>query len=345
MKLDGLQAGRAVAAIMVVAFHGNIFILPDRLYDGDRASAAFNMGYAGVEFFFVLSGFIMVFAHRRDFGIPARFTTFMAKRIVRIYPIYWIIFAILTVGYLLVPSMGPELARDPVAIATSFLLWPMPYDPIMSVAWTLKHEMLFYLVFSLLILHPTLGAMVFGIWIMVCFVSSSVLQMGYPWDFVFSVYNVLFLLGVAAALTYQRLDVLTARVLLVAGSIGFLAVGLSEAIGDVVWDFELRTICFGLTAAVVVLGLAAGSLRPPAWLTFLGDASYAIYLVHLPALSVLAIVLKKLGAPWDLPPLAMLLFVSLLATGAGAIAHFLIERPVLEWLNARIRKPAARAEG
>ena len=60
-KLDGLQAGRAIAALMVVAFHANVFILPSKIFDGVGAGSVFNMGYAGVEFFFVLSGFIMFF--------------------------------------------------------------------------------------------------------------------------------------------------------------------------------------------------------------------------------------------------------------------------------------------
>ncbi len=54
-KLDGLQCGRAVATLMIVAFHANVFILPDRLLDGVKASRVFNMGYAGVELFFVLA--------------------------------------------------------------------------------------------------------------------------------------------------------------------------------------------------------------------------------------------------------------------------------------------------
>lgn len=53
--LQGLQCGRAVAALLVVIFHANSFLLPNRLYDGLHAGRLFNFGYAGVEFFFVLS--------------------------------------------------------------------------------------------------------------------------------------------------------------------------------------------------------------------------------------------------------------------------------------------------
>lgn len=76
-KLHAIQAGRAVAAIMVVAYHANDFVLPLRLYDGRIAWRGFGMGYVGVEFFFVLSGFIMFYVHRQDFGHPWRFWTFI----------------------------------------------------------------------------------------------------------------------------------------------------------------------------------------------------------------------------------------------------------------------------
>jgi len=56
LQLTTLQAGRAIAAIMVVLFHIEIFIFPDRLYPGQGAFKPFEIGYSGVEFFFALSG-------------------------------------------------------------------------------------------------------------------------------------------------------------------------------------------------------------------------------------------------------------------------------------------------
>ena len=82
---------------------------------GEGAGAAFNFGYAGVEFFFVLSGFIMVLVHRRDFGQPSKALVFMRKRVVRIYPIYWLVMAFLLAIYFVSPGRGPDHARDPLA--------------------------------------------------------------------------------------------------------------------------------------------------------------------------------------------------------------------------------------
>jgi peptidoglycan/LPS O-acetylase OafA/YrhL len=54
----------------------------------------FRWGDAGVEFFFVLSGFIIASAHAGDISRPARLIPYLQRRIIRIYPPYWIIFAI-----------------------------------------------------------------------------------------------------------------------------------------------------------------------------------------------------------------------------------------------------------
>ena len=335
-RLDGLQAGRAVAAVMVVLFHLTVFFLPEHYYGGEKVGPEiFKMGYAGVEFFFVLSGFIMVFVHRQDFDQPARAPRFLEKRIVRIYPIYWVIYGLLTLAYFAVPSVGPANGRDPVSIMTSALLWPMPDLPVLGVAWSLQYEMLFYLVFTLLVLNLRLGAVVFALWMAGCIWASLTGPAAYPLDFLLSFYNPLFAFGILAALYFQRLDPTVAHWVLLAGVVIFFGVGASEQLAGIGWNKAVRTWCFGIGACLVVMGLAAGALQPPKWLTFLGDASYSIYLVHIPAISFAGIVFVKLGAPWGLPPLAMMTVMTVYAVAAGAIVHLFIEKPLISTLARR----------
>lgn len=331
-RLDGLQAGRAIAALMVVAFHANVFILPDRLYDGATSSRVFNMGYAGVEFFFVLSGFIIYFAHAKDFSQPRRATEFLRRRIIRIYPIYWVIFGTLLVLYFLMPGRGPEQARDAQAILTSLFLFPSSDLPIMRVAWTLQHEMLFYLMFLLSLLNLRLGAAAIGLWALGSIVVSLMGDGAYPWDFLFSAYNVLFLFGIWAAITFRRLSVGTARVLTAIGLLLFLLTGLSEAFDLIEWNKAVRTWSYGVGAAMATAALAAGAISSPRWLTFLGDASYSIYLAHLPAMSFFVIVLAKLGAPWGLSPHLSLILMIAWGAAVGSCMYVLVERPLLKRL-------------
>ena len=305
-RLDGLQAGRAVAAVMVVLYHLTVYFLPEHYYGGEKVGPGlFKMGYAGVEFFFVLSGFIMVFVHLRDFGVPERAPRFLEKRIVRIYPIYWVIYGLLTLAYFAVPSAGPENARDPIAILTSALLWPMPELPVLGVAWSLQYEMLFYLVFTLLVLNLRFGAVVFVLWTLACIWASLARFESYPFNFLLSFYNPLF------------------------------AFGISEQLALVDWSKAVRTWCYGIGACLAVMGLAAGAIQPPRWLSFLGDASYSIYLVHIPAISFAGIVLVKLGAPWGLPPLGMMAVMTIYAVAAGAIVHLFVEKPLFSMLSRR----------
>nr|WP_108258703.1 acyltransferase [Mangrovicoccus ximenensis] len=139
--LTTLQAGRALAAIAVVAFHAHVFYLPERLHPGASISPIFDLGYAGVEYFFVLSGFIMLMVHRGDIGRPARALRFVKKRLLRVLPFYW---AVLLGTILLVfaqSSGGP----GPLQLLHSIFLVPMAGDRplIVHQAWTMSHEFLF----------------------------------------------------------------------------------------------------------------------------------------------------------------------------------------------------------
>ena len=243
--------------------------------------------------------------------------------------------------YMSAPERGPANARDPEAILTSLLLFPMPEPPIMRVAWTLQHEMLFYLVFVLSILNFRAGAFIFGLWMVGCGAAAASGWKAYPFDFLLSAYNLLFLFGMGAAVLWRRLSVGQARLLFWLGLSLFLFTGLSEAYGLVDWTKAVRTLSFGAGAAAIAAALAGGALAPPRWLTFLGDASYSIYLLHLPAMLVLSSVLAKFGAPWNVPPILSLIVLTTFSAVAGCWVHVFIEKPVLARLSS-VRRVDAR---
>src|SRR4051794_15071476 len=111
--LQSLQACRAMAAILVVLYHTShgIFRL-DKYFGHKPFGHVFDFGFAGVDFFFVLSGFIMMHVHGRDIGQPRAFASYLWKRFSRIYPAYWIVFAAILPVYFLVPSFGLGHERD-----------------------------------------------------------------------------------------------------------------------------------------------------------------------------------------------------------------------------------------
>ena len=166
-----LQAGRAVAAILVVLFHDSVAIFALPKYWGTKPfGRLFDFGDSGVYFFFVLSGFIILHAHDEDLG-RRRIAKYIYKRFVRIYPTYWIILLLVLPPYFIDRNFGLGLETRPDVIVSSFLLihFNSLYS-VVAVAWTLFHEILFYALFSIAIWSTRLGLVVFLLW----FAASAV---------------------------------------------------------------------------------------------------------------------------------------------------------------------------
>ena len=108
-----LQAGRALAALAVVLFHLGGIVADAKYFNVPWVAAPFRFGDAGVEFFFVLSGFIIASAHAADISRPARLIPYLQRRMIRIYPPYWIIFAIVCVMALPLAATRATLPTDP----------------------------------------------------------------------------------------------------------------------------------------------------------------------------------------------------------------------------------------
>ncbi|MEM9048160.1 MAG: acyltransferase [Pseudomonadota bacterium] len=333
-RLESLQILRAVAAMMVALFHLQQHVLPHHL--GQALWPGLSMGYAGVEIFFVLSGYIMMHVHGREIGRRDATGRFLLRRAARILPLYWIVLGMVVLGRFAMTGAIPDAER---LFAAAFLL---PNQmPILRVAWTLGYEMLFYGAFALLIWRPASIAwlatgLAFG---MLALVSLN----ARPAAVLLTVaqeapYALLFLLGIAAACLQQRLTAPAALAFAAFGAFGVLAVGLSEALTGLAPEKPLRTLLYGVCAAALIAGLAAwegaGRRRMPPFLIRLGDASYALYLLHLPVMSFAAKLVSSLRL--DLPPWLNAAGLVLLATAAALCAHRVLERPMLRRLSHAI---------
>lgn len=337
-QFDSLQGVRAAAAMMVVLFHVKTYTLPVVAGVAAPVWAGWSMGYAGVEIFFVLSGFIMVHVHGREFSLPGRAQAFLRRRIIRIYPFLWVV--LIATAFLRLAANGT--VPTPWAVVAAFSLWPDFSAPIIEVAWSLSFEMLFYLMFALGLLRLRLGLAAGIVWFGGSALTVISGHQGPGSAFLFSPYNLLFLFGMAAALTYRRLGP-RAGAALAGGAALFLAVGLAEAYGLADWAFGWRTVLYGAGATGIIAGLAAldaaGRIATPRWLSFLGDASYAVYLLHIAAMTVTAKVLVAAGLAGALPAWALAALLAAAAAAAGAVAHVAVERPLLAALR---RRPAER---
>ena len=337
--------------MMVVGHHTMSYIGHEPRY-WQRASVAnkFNGLQLGVEYFFVLSGVVMLMAHWGDIGEPQRLGSYLWKRFRRIYPIYWIVLTVVVLEYFLRPGLGQAYQRNGWVVLSGYLLVHIRSTNVnLPVAWTLFHEMLFYALFALLLVKKRIGISVLAAWFLFS-IGACILRL--PWflgEYLISPLHLLFGLGlmvgyllrqgVSVELGPFRSSEAGIRVVLLGALTFFLAVflaGVRDGAGN--WVQLLA----GCGSAVIILG--GGRIEQtrgfhfPKWLKTLGDASYAIYLVHYPFLMFITprvyAFSMKTSAPLLLPVLTMVVS----AVIAGCAVHVCIEKPLLVWLG-RVATP------
>jgi exopolysaccharide production protein ExoZ len=334
--IGALQGLRAVAALMVVTVH---------------AVPSFVVGQAGVDIFFVISGFIMVYASERAFGQPGASSLFITRRLIRIVPLYWATTALLLVE-MLWKYRGLEAAHESVVyVLASFLFIPYPgpdgtVSPLHGVGWTLNYEMFFYAIFAGALrfrAHPAAALVILLLGVMAALhvaLPDLPVQLRFWSDPII----LEFALGVAIAMVLRRTGAWPrpmGPVLLIASCVwfGWLAVHASGG--------SPRLVEWGLPAALAVLGAAAmhewadGMLRR--LLIFAGDASYALYLTHTLTLAALA---RLFPGAWPehaaRSPLEAIILVGATVVVA-ALAYVLFDAPVTKGLQRRLKPRAHRA--
>lgn len=344
-QLTMLQAGRGVAALLVVLYHmGEAIFADPRFWGVEIDHGLFRFGKQGVAFFFVLSGYIILHAHAGDIGRPERLRGYAIKRLTRIYLPYWAVLLPLIALYLAMPTLGKPAISAPEVMRNSPLLVGPDNHATLAVAWTLFHEIAFYAVFAVLIASRRAGIAVLAAWQGTCLAAAFWPQ---PVHYLFQPINLLFGMGMAACLATRQMQLRRPALVMAAGGTAFLALGLCLDFAG--WPRgTLSSLLFGLASMTFVIGAVgaeqAGQVRAPRLLQVLGDVSYALYLVHFPVLSALAWMFT--AAPvraMIAAPLAYLLML-MACIGAAMAFHRLVEQPALRWRGrlAPARQPPPR---
>lgn len=328
--LDSLQAGRAFAALAVLLFHVELTLALPQYLDRDTFPVL-RSGYSGVHFFFVLSGFVILMAHRRDIGVAGRLPTFAWKRARRIYPPLWAALLIVIPATLMLPLLNNGVGFSALDVLSALALTPDPHDPLLSVIWTLRHEALFYAVFGLILWRPRVGLAVAAVWIAL---SATLPWLGIDgWlRFFFTSQHLLFAFGAAAYLAFERGRVPLPGVVMSAGLLLF-AVTWAIPVMKLPLNGILGNWAFGLGATLAIVGAAclerARGLPVPRWLSFLGEASYAIYLAHAPVVYAATAGALALAPTLRQAPILLFLIVTVASLAAGIAFHLRVERPLL----------------
>jgi exopolysaccharide production protein ExoZ len=346
-KLLNVEAGRGLAALLVVFYHANKYYFSTPNYwVGSAFRGIFAFGHSGVEFFFVLSGFIMLRVHRNDIGVLNKSMSFVRKRFLRIYPFFWLMLLITVALYAVLPQSGKAIYRMPMVVIQSALLAGIdPKQAVLFPSWTLWHEILFYVICALVIKCPRIGITVFVIWTCICgvlcFINITPTWPSYITEFI----NVLFAVGVGCAMLVTSIRIPMPRSILAVGCVIFIATGLYTDYGRPLPDWLIQFL-FGSGSALALLGGVeaerSGLLVAPKWLVQLGSASFAIYLTHMLSLPLIAKVSTRAGLTHALPAWLGFVVLSTFAVGVGLVVHRYVEKGVIK-LASSLWRPAEAA--
>jgi exopolysaccharide production protein ExoZ len=318
-----LQVLRFVAALMVVYVHAAQIAFEATGSNGFVPLDVSIIAISGVDIFFVLSGVIIA---RTAPGLTC--AEFAWRRFRRIVPFY----LLCCLPAAVIAAKTGFGWREAMA---TFLLWPatdVMTAPALLVAWTLCFEMLFY-AGAALVLADRRWAVV----LMLLYGAAFTLRPAGPvFQFLGNPLILEFLLGVAIAYAPMRRAAVWG---IPVGVVALLAVGFTGiapfggTIQYLAGDGALwRVLVYGVPAALIVYGTMQIAAKPSVW-TYLGDASYSLYLTH-------PLVVSTLAAVWaHTVPADLIVAVTMLASLAFAWRiHESVERPLLAALHPTRRR-------
>lgn len=320
-EVVSIQHLRAVAALMVLVYHASRWAWP-----------RFDVGSAGVDVFFVISGFILwtISAGRETSPLE-----FLRRRWVRVAPLYWLLTLAAAVGALAWPAVIYDVKPTWPHLIQSLLFIPhlnpdgLPF-PMVVVGWTLNYEAAFYVLFAAALLAPARAR----IWVL----SGALAAVGL---FGFFVFQPAYFLGANFMLLQFAAGVWLAEARLQGRLPGRRNGAAMAAMGAAIFGLLYvtgfynglwRPLLWGVPAWLLVAGLvsveADGGMRRIGWLHGLGAASYSLYLTHYLVIEGLAGLVY--ASRWWFPALAV---AASLATGLAC--HRWLERPLLSLFRRR----------
>lgn len=344
IELGSIQACRAIAAISVLLFHVNITLRKEKYLSID-IFPIFNQASIGVEFFFVLSGFIILYAHSKDIGHPSRINNYIYRRFTRLFPALWITLVIITLAQVALPSLRPPETFNPIVLISDFFLLPSENNDRLAISWTLRHEILFYIMFLSALISWKLGTFV-----LLATAIPSILaiffEFMFPFNKVFTSYNILFIMGIGSYYITKNKKYSNSVLLFI--GLALLIIGILYAyrnnmykdnISGVNVKSNILIIFYGIGSMLIITGLCSIEIsRPikiPSFLIIIGNASYAIYLVHYPIISFMSKISTEVYQRCDISPKLIFVVVAAVAISGGLLFHLIVEKPVIDLFRRR----------
>lgn len=290
-KLHWLQALRGLAVLMVVFFHmAPHWALAPPL---DNFVGMMRFGFAGVDLFFILSGFVVYLSAERALS-PTEIWQFIKRRTLRIYLGYWPALLVVTLFSTLI--FNADLPPLKKMIGSVLLLYPSLFDNWLPTAWSLTYELYFYCWIACIVCLPLryrLGSIAITIMVLTLWNTfwlmhqpENVYGGGQPLRFVLTGYGVEFLAGALLAEIYKKFKnnwPHPALMLPLSSSLCFigLAIGTTSHFFDRVEIMRVGSFgIFAMGLFLMALTLESSKFEAPKWLVLVGDASFSLYLLH-----------------------------------------------------------------
>jgi exopolysaccharide production protein ExoZ len=327
LKFKNIQYAKMITPILIIIGHILAVSYQNGLLKEDMLVRISRTG--GVDFFFVLSGFMIHLLYKKRIKQNYE-STFLKKRALRIYPLVWTFTVISLPVYYLLPSVGSGHETQTITILRSLLLFPQN-EPVLGATWSLSHVVLFYIWFVFLMKYTKPTIFVVGIWAITIFANlfldfaeNSNILIG----FVLNPYNLEFILGVILAQISLKCKVKNPRIILFTGVILFMYnwLGVIKSINI------YPTLTYSIGAGLIIIGaitIDKEKLKPVNPIVdLIGDSSYAVIITNLPIIIVLIKILNVLGLFDLINHSVLLIFVGLIASIGGIIIHKVIEEPL-----------------
>lgn len=337
--LDSIQYLRGIAALLVVIYH--VFPQLQRMgftHDGPEALST------GVDIFFVISGFVMVYSTARH---PERGgLAFLKDRITRIVPLYWSLSFVMLALLVFVPSAAQTSQLDMAHVIASFLFvpWVHPvqhqYWPMLVPGWTLNYEMFFYVIFAIALTiakQRRIIVVLFSCTVLVVFTLTPIFAQA---NGVLGFYTKSLILEFAYGMLLGELFLRNPRRTSNGWWIVILIGALCLAVSPIARAFVPQGISAGVPALLIVLG----ALYVPLNLNVggeriarkIGDASYSIYLSHYILMSALGQFWRKFLPVGPVGWIGFAAFATVSCVVVGVLIYQLLEKPfavAIRWLG------------
>jgi exopolysaccharide production protein ExoZ len=324
-NLQSIQIMRGVASLLVLLNHISV----KGFQYGNGALKGFEVGGAGVDLFFIISGYIMCIS---TWNQQLNFAQFIIRRIKRIIPLYWLVTSIALIVFLynskLINSSGGE-----TSILASYTLFPNGKKYLNANGWTLSYEFFFYIIFGFFInkgtykaLQASTAILLVLITIGLCFTYNTPLL-----NFTTNSLLIEFVFGMGCFYFINkqnvRLNYKYAIGLIISGLLIFSLLITFEKPDYVGW----KGILWGIPVILLFIGLMfledfikrSTSLVKVLFLE-IGNSSYSLYLIHPFTLSGTAICLKHVGLASN--PYFFTMFLLAVSVAIGHLVYLYVER-------------------